>query len=67
MRLIELLLVLIMDGRKSLPKSSHSVLAKRMESFPGDRSHRHIIEAVRNGNNEEFFEAMEAGGCDNDL
>ena len=63
MRLTELLLVLIMDGRKTLPKSFQSVLsaAKRMDSFPGDRSHRHIIEAVRNGNNEEFFEAMESG------
>lgn len=64
MRLIELLLVLIMDGRKSLPKSTHPVMgvSKRMDSFTGDRSHRQIIESVRNGNNEEFFEAMENGG-----
>ena len=63
MRLIELLLVLIMDGRKSLPKSTHPVMgvSKRMDSFTGDRSHRQIIESVRSGNNEDFFEAMENG------
>lgn len=32
-----------------------------MESFPGDASNRHVIEAIRAGNNEEFFEAMESG------
>ena len=62
MRLVELLVVLIVEGRKALPKSPLSVLAaKRMESFPGDRSHRQVIEAIRAGNNDEFFESMESG------
>ena len=62
MRLVELLLVLVMEGRKALPKTSiPAMVAKRMDTFPGDRSHRQVIEAIRAGNNEEFFESMETG------
>ena len=62
MRLVELLIVLIVEGRKALPKTPHpSLLAKRMESIPGDRSHRQVIEAIRAGNNEEFYECMDSG------
>ena len=43
MRLVELLLVLIMEGRKALPKASHPVgLARKLESFTGDRNHRQV-------------------------
>ena len=62
MRLVELLMVLIVEGRKALPKTPHpSLLAKRMESMGGDRSHRQVIEAIRAGNNEEFYESMDSG------
>lgn len=62
MRLVELLLVLIVEGRKALPKTPHpSLVAKRMESVQGDRSHRQVIEAIRAGNNEEFYECMDSG------
>ena len=61
MRLVELLVVLVMEGRKALPKSPHPVTVKQMDSFGGDRSHRQVIEAIRAGNNEEFFEAMGSG------
>lgn len=62
MRLVELLTVLIVEGRKALPKTPHpSLMAKRMESVGGDRSHRQVIEAIRAGNNEEFYECMDAG------
>ena len=52
-----------MEGRKALPKSPpHSAMAaRRLDSFSGDRSHRQVIEAIRAGNNDEFFEAMESG------
>ena len=51
-----------MEGRKALPKTSiPAMVAKRMETFPGDRSHRQVIEAIRAGNNDEFFESMETG------
>lgn len=56
-----MLLVLILEGRKALPKSTQPLVSKRMESFPGDRSHRRVIEAIRAGNNEEFFDTMESG------
>ena len=61
MRLVELLIVLIMEGRKALPKTPHPIAVKQMDSFGGDRSHRQVIEGIRAGNNEEFFEAMESG------
>ena len=61
LRLVELLLVLILEGRKALPKAMQPLVSRRMESFPGDRGHRQVIESVRSGNNDEFFEAMESG------
>ena len=61
MRLVELLLVLMLEGRKALPKAIQPLVSRRMENFLGDRSHRHVIEAIRSGNNDEFFEAMEGG------
>lgn len=61
LRLVGFLLILIFDGRKALPKTLQPLISKRMESFPGDTSHRHIIEAIRACNNEDFFEAMESG------
>ena len=61
MRLVELLVVLVVEGRKALPKTPQSSVARQLDSFSGDRSHRQVIEAIRAGNNEEFFEAMEGG------
>ena len=66
MHLVELLLVLVTEGREALPKAPHAMGIKRTEgvlgsSSGGDRSHRQVIEAIRSGNNEEFFETMEAG------
>ena len=60
-RLIEMLLILVLEGRKALPKASQPSIARRFEGFPGDRTHRALIEAIRSGNNDEFFEAMESG------
>ena len=61
MRLIELLLVIMLEGRKALPKAIQPLVSRRMESFLGDRSHRQVIESIRSGNNDDFFEAMEGG------
>jgi E3 ubiquitin-protein ligase HECTD1 len=60
MRFIDLLLLLIVEGRECLPKG-HVLSYRRMESNPGDMSHRHVIELVRSGNVEEFIEIMESG------
>ncbi len=59
--MVELLLILILEGRKALPKVIQPIVAQRLETFPGDRGHRQIVEAIRSGNNDEFFEAMESG------
>ena len=44
MRLVELLLVLIMEGRKALPKTSHLAagIPCKLDSFGGDRNHRQV-------------------------
>ena len=43
MRLVELLLVLIMEGRKALPKTSHLAgIPRKLDSFSGDRNHRQV-------------------------
>ena len=43
MRLVELLLVLIMEGRKALPKASHLAgIPRKLDSFTGDRNHRQV-------------------------
>ncbi len=68
MRLVELLVVLIVEGRKALPKTPHSsTITKRMESVSGDKSHRQVIEAIRGGNNEEFYECMVSGKAGQDM
>ena len=59
--MVELLLILILEGRKALPKVLQPLVSQRLETFPGDRGHRQIVEAIRSGNNDDFFEAMEAG------
>lgn len=61
LRLVDLLLVLVFEGRKALPKSIPALMSKRLESFPTDKGHKQLVEAIRSGNNEDFFEAMEAG------
>ena len=43
MRLVELLLVLIMEGRKALPKTSHLAgIPRKLDTFSGDRNHRQV-------------------------
>ena len=43
MRLVELLLVLIVEGRKALPKSSNLAgVPRKLDSFTGDLNHRQV-------------------------
>ena len=47
MRLVELLLVLIMEGRKALPKTSNLTgLPHKADSFTGDRNHRQVTALI---------------------
>ena len=66
MRLIDLLLVLLFEGRDALPKSNgFSGKAgltglKRMDSS-AERSHRHLIDCIRSKDTDALIEAIESG------
>ena len=68
MRLIDLLLVLLFEGRDALPKSSslnaRAGLAglKRMDST-AERSHRHLIDCIRSKDTDALIEAVDSGRC----
>ena len=66
MRLIDLLLVLLFEGRDALPKSNSfsnrgglSGL-KRMDSS-SERSHRHLIDCIRSKDTDALIEAIDSG------
>eukprot|EP00794_Sanderia_malayensis_P020162 gene20162-22137_t len=66
MRLIDLLLVLLFEGRDALPKSN-SLSArnslpglKRMDSST-ERSHRHLIDCIRSKDTDALIEAVDSG------
>jgi len=66
MRLIDLLLVLLFEGRGALPKSNgfsgRATLTglKRMDSS-AERSHRHLIDCIRSKDTDALIEAIESG------
>ena len=66
MRLIDLLLVLLFEGRDALPKSNsfsnRSGLSglKRMDSS-SERSHRHLIDCIRSKDTDALIEAIDSG------
>ena len=68
MRLVNLLLVLLFEGRKALPKAG---LLSTPGSIPGfkrldssaDRSHRQLIDCIRSKDTEALIDAIENGGC----
>ncbi len=66
MRLIDLLVVLLFEGRSALPKSN-SLSArsglpglKRMDSS-AERSHRHLIDCIRSKDTDALVEAVDSG------
>ncbi len=66
MRLIDLLLVLLFEGRDALPKAN-SLNArngipglKRMDSS-AERSHRHLIDCIRSKDTDALIEAVDSG------
>lgn len=66
MRLIDLLLVLLFEGRDALPKSNGFsgratlIGLKRMDSS-AERSHRHLIDCIRSKDTDALIEAIESG------
>lgn len=67
LRLCDLLIVLLCEGRHALPRSSAcSSTSGRAESAPSgfDRSHRHLIDAIRQRDTDALIDAVESGQVD---
>jgi len=68
MRLVDLLLVLLFEGRKALPKSGSVVNARlagirRQEgTTSGEKTHRQLIDCIRSKDTDALVEAIESGG-----
>ena len=66
MRLVDLLLVLLFEGRKALPKSgvmgacSRIPGLRRMDSA-GERSHRQLIDCIRSKDTDALIDAIDNG------
>ncbi len=75
MRLVDLLIVLIFDGRKALPKAVSAAAAvgssraggignlRRMDSA-GEKTHRQLIDCIRSKDTDALVEAVEAGAVE---
>ena len=66
MRLVDLLLVLLFEGRKALPKSGVGSMSSRMPGLRrmdsvGERSHRQLIECIRSKDTDALIDAVDTG------
>lgn len=67
MRLVDLLLVLLFEGRRALPKvcvssvRSGLVGLRRFDSS-SERSHRQLIDCIRSKDTDALIDAIENGG-----
>ncbi|KAK6110532.1 HECT-domain (ubiquitin-transferase) family protein [Brugia pahangi] len=66
LRFCDLLMILLCEGRSALPKSMGSTIANRTETGPNsfDRSHRHLIDAIRQRDTDALIDAIESGQID---
>ena len=67
MRLVDLLLVLLFEGRKALPKtnigaSTRAMAGLRRLDSAGERSHRHLIDCIRSKDTDALIDAIDTGG-----
>ena len=66
MRLVDLLLVLLFEGRKALPKAGVTTISgrlpglRRMDST-GERSHRQLIDCIRSKDTDALIDAVDNG------
>lgn len=66
MRLVDLLLVLLFEGRTALPKSGVSSITSRIASLrrtdsTGERSHRQLIDCIRSKDTDALIDAVDNG------
>ncbi|EJW84453.1 Hectd1 protein, partial [Wuchereria bancrofti] len=66
LRFCDLLMILLCEGRSALPKSMGSTIANRAETGSNsfDRSHRHLIDAIRQRDTDVLIDAIESGQVD---
>ena len=65
LRLSDLLVVLICEGRSALPKSASAFNGTETASSHGfDRAHRHLIDAIRQRDTDALIDAVENGTVD---
>lgn len=66
MRFIDLLLVLVFEGREALPKTSNPSLtpsggsSSKLDSS-SERSHRQLIDCIRSKDTDALIEAIDSG------
>lgn len=65
MRLVDLLLVLLFEGRDALPKSTltttrGSLSNLRKTDSAGDKSHRQLIDCIRSKDTDALMEAIDS-------
>lgn len=71
MRLCDLLVVLLFEGRKALPKAivATSIGPSRLPSFrrmdsAGERTHRQLIDCIRSKDTDALIDAIDSGGIE---
>ncbi|CAI4227539.1 unnamed protein product [Auanema sp. JU1783] len=64
LRLADLLVVLLCDGRKALPHSAPITGEPSISTQNSDRTHRHLIDAIRQKDLSALVEAVESGAVD---
>lgn len=65
MRLVDLLLVLLFEGRKALTPggtSAHALPRLRRMDSAGEKSHRQLIDCIRSKDTDALIDAIENGG-----
>lgn len=70
MRLVDLLLVLIFEGRIALPRTSSSNSASRLSSSfrrmdsAGERTHRQLIDCIRSKDTDALIDSIDSGNIE---
>ncbi|XP_073986001.1 ubiquitin fusion-degradation 4-like isoform X6 [Rhodnius prolixus] len=67
MRLVDLLLVLLFEGRKALTPggtSAHALPRLRRMDSAGEKSHRQLIDCIRSKDTDALIDAIENGGIE---
>ncbi|CAM1299094.1 HECTD1 (predicted) [Pycnogonum litorale] len=67
MRLVDLLFILLFEGRKALPKagiSSGRIPGLRRMDSAGERTHRQLIDCIRSKDTDALIDAIDSGGIE---